>query len=56
MGYLWPAYSCYKALDQRKTEVLREWCIYWFACLPWATSLVPHEASLLLPAMDWRSS
>lgn len=29
-GYIWPAYQCYKAIEQKNAEAVREWCIYWF--------------------------
>ena len=29
-GYIWPAYQCYKAIEQKNEDAVREWCIYWF--------------------------
>jgi len=29
-GFVWPAYQCYKAIEQKNSEAVREWCIYWF--------------------------
>lgn len=31
LGYLVPAYSCFKALEQKQTDRTGEWCIYWCA-------------------------
>mmetsp|Transcript_6033 Transcript_6033/g.10894 ORF Transcript_6033/g.10894 Transcript_6033/m.10894 type:complete len:163 (-) Transcript_6033:204-692(-) len=37
-GYVYPAYMCYKVLEQRRVEVLREWCIYWFVLALWTAA------------------
>jgi receptor expression-enhancing protein 1/2/3/4 len=29
LGYAYPAYACFKALERRKPEGLRLWCQYW---------------------------
>ncbi|KAK9811551.1 hypothetical protein WJX72_005778 [[Myrmecia] bisecta] len=29
-GYIWPAYQCYKAIERKQADKIREWCIYWF--------------------------
>ncbi|BDA44972.1 HVA22-like protein i [Coccomyxa sp. Obi] len=29
IGYVWPAYSCYKALSQKNSDAVQQWCIYW---------------------------
>ena len=30
VGYLWPAYLCYKSIEARQPEGIRDWCVYWF--------------------------
>eukprot|EP00873_Tetraselmis_striata_P027182 jgi/Tetstr1/447446/TSEL_003705.t1 len=35
LGYTYPAYKCYKVVEQRRAEVLREWCIYWLILALW---------------------
>lgn len=30
VGYLWPAYLCYKSVEARQPDSIRDWCIYWF--------------------------
>lgn len=29
MGYVYPAYACFKALERRKPDGVRAWCEYW---------------------------
>lgn len=29
-GYVWPAYQCFKAIEQGQNDAVRDWCIYWF--------------------------
>ena len=30
-GYVWPAYQCFKAIEQGQNDAIRDWCIYWYA-------------------------
>lgn len=32
LGYVWPAYSCFKALKGKKQDAARFWCHYWSVC------------------------
>jgi receptor expression-enhancing protein 1/2/3/4 len=29
LGYVWPAYQCFKAVESQNTEHIREWAVYW---------------------------
>lgn len=29
LGYVWPAYHTFKAVEAGRKEDLRDWCIYW---------------------------
>lgn len=29
LGYVYPAYKCFKALERKKPEGVRAWCEYW---------------------------
>lgn len=29
LGYVYPAYKCFKALEKKKPEGIRFWCEYW---------------------------
>jgi hypothetical protein len=31
LGYVYPAYACFKALERRKPDGIRAWCEYWCA-------------------------
>ena len=31
LGYVWPAYTCFKALKGKKQDAARFWCHYWCA-------------------------
>mmetsp|Transcript_16796 Transcript_16796/g.46926 ORF Transcript_16796/g.46926 Transcript_16796/m.46926 type:complete len:177 (+) Transcript_16796:575-1105(+) len=37
-GYVYPAYLCFKALERRKPEQIREWCIYWLVLALWTAT------------------
>lgn len=38
LGYVWPAYLCYKAVEARDGERIRDWCVYWFVLALFATA------------------
>lgn len=29
LGYIYPTYKCFKALERKKPEAIRAWCEYW---------------------------
>ncbi|KAK3264634.1 hypothetical protein CYMTET_26634 [Cymbomonas tetramitiformis] len=29
LGYIYPGYACFKAIEKGKPDACREWCIYW---------------------------
>ena len=29
VGFVWPAYKCYKDIDKQQNAKLRSWCTYW---------------------------
>ena len=31
LGFIWPAYACFKALEAKQQDAIRDWCTYWCA-------------------------
>jgi hypothetical protein len=43
LGYIYPAYACFKALERRKPDGVRVWCEYWCAPHAGATAAAAHQ-------------
>ncbi|KAK9831985.1 hypothetical protein WJX81_006350 [Elliptochloris bilobata] len=65
IGFIWPAYACFKALEQKQSEAIREWCTYWLMLaifttaermvLDWLVFWVPlyYEGKVLFVLWLW---
>jgi hypothetical protein len=50
LGFIWPAYACFKALEAKQQDAIRDWCTYWCAMQAPACRQRPapmHTASAL---------